>query len=206
MQGGCELKFRSKMCRQSLGSARKAVRETGSNIGTAFVCSPALGPLGVFWSSNRLPKCWPTTNFQIFLQQRSFYSGSSEKPEFGFANSEPVQVLPNLPDGKARVFLKRGKEIERPIVNKVRAFHWGSPCQERNIFLSSCWALLSSHDVRAPFWPLNSICLRFLSIIIFFITKYLHFLECQIKRVFFHSLEILYLILHILSVEEQNRD
>lgn len=178
MQGGCELKFRSKMCRQSLGSARKAVRENRLKYWYCICLLTSPGTFGsLLWSSNRLPKCWPTTNFQIFLQQRSFYSGSSEKWNLGLRTVNLVQVLPQPPPmARQEYFWKRGKEIERPIVNKVRGFSLRESLPRKKHLPSSCWVLLSSHDVRAPPSGLSILfAWDFCLLLFFFITKYLHF-------------------------------
>ena len=139
------------MCLQSLGSARKAAR---GNRFKNWCCICLLTSPGTFgsllWSSYRPPKCWPTTNFQTFLQQRWFFSGSSEKWSLGFSNL--VQVLhPPPPMAREEHFYRRGKEVERAIVNKVSGFvSLRESLPGKKYLPSSCWVLLSSHDMRAP--------------------------------------------------------
>lgn len=98
--------------------------ETGSRIGAASVCSPALEPLGVFSG--------PHTGLQnVDLQQISrhfsskdgFFQDHQRSGVWGFQTLNLVQVLhPPPPMAREEHFYRRGKEVERAIVNKVSGF------------------------------------------------------------------------------------
>lgn len=178
-------------------------------MGSVLVCSPANKPLGVFSGPHRAQQNVDLQQIsRHFSSKDGFIQDHQRIGIWGLQTVNLVQVLPSPPPmAREEHFYRGGKESWEGNSKHSPWFfiEWIPARKEKSSFFILSFALITWHG-SSPFWPLKSICLRFLFIIIIFFSffyKIFTLLECQIRRVFFCSLEILYLILHIFSVEEQ---
>lgn len=176
-------------------------------MGSILVCSPANKPLGVFSGPHRGQQNVDLQQIsRHFSSKDGFIQDHQRIGIWGLQTVNLVQVLPSPPPmAREEHFYRGGKKVERAIVNIVRGFSLSESLPGKKNLPSSYWVLLSSHDMGAPPSGLSILfAWDFCLLLLFFLFyKIFTLLECQIRRVFFCSLEILYLILHILSVEEQ---
>ena len=96
---------------QSPGLARKAVRDSGLNVGTTPICSPAPESLGVLlWSLYAPPKCLPEIyRLPDISQQRWVYLGSAENYNPGSATMASHVQVP-VQHGKESIFIEEKKK------------------------------------------------------------------------------------------------
>lgn len=157
MQIECKLRSRRRMCLQTPGLARKAVRDNGMNPWVPHLFAYQPGAIKrLIWSLYKPPKCWSEINRMpdISLVKMGLFRISGELQFRVFNCGEPSK--------RRRMFLIEGKGSWKcDSQQRVHGFNWLSSCQERRtsfyrapLFIAECESSF--------FWFINSISLQFL--------------------------------------------